>query len=175
MNDVNQQLPLRLEDNSTSSSITSFLFYFLYFFIFMILCFFIISYLYPDSICRQIYNSLKIELSEKNVEKTAEKTAEKKSKKNDETTKQLEIPKNKKKISLDEAVDQYMILQNQTNNDLGKINYLPPKQYTNKEGWCWIGKDRGFNSCIEIGRNDYCMSGDIYPTKDICINPSLRL
>jgi hypothetical protein len=59
--------------------------------------------------------------------------------------------------------------------DLGKINYIPPKQYTNKQGWCWIGKDRGFNSCIEVGRNEYCMSGDVYPTKDICINPSLRL
>jgi len=66
-------------------------------------------------------------------------------------------------------------LQNQNNSNLGKTTYLPPKQYTNKQGWCLIGNDRGFNSCIDVGRNDYCMSGDIYPTQDICIHPSLRL
>jgi hypothetical protein len=45
---------------------------------------------------------------------------------------------------------------------------------TSKAGWCFIGEDRGFRSCIEVGDNDKCMSGDIFPTMDICVNPSLR-
>ena len=43
-----------------------------------------------------------------------------------------------------------------------------------KSGWCFIGEDRGFRSCIEVGENDTCMSGDIFPRQDICVNPNLR-
>jgi len=43
-----------------------------------------------------------------------------------------------------------------------------------KAGWCYIGTDRGFRSCAEVGINDTCMSGDIFPTQEVCINPSLR-
>ena len=43
-----------------------------------------------------------------------------------------------------------------------------------KMGWCFIGEDRGFRSCEQVGINDQCMSGDIFPTKDVCMNPNLR-
>ena len=43
-----------------------------------------------------------------------------------------------------------------------------------KAGYCYIGEDRGFRSCIQVGEADMCMSGNIFPTQDICINPSLR-
>jgi len=43
-----------------------------------------------------------------------------------------------------------------------------------KSGWCFIGEDRGFRTCSEIGENDRCMSGDIFPSQEICMNPNLR-
>lgn len=43
-----------------------------------------------------------------------------------------------------------------------------------KSGWCFIGEDRGFRSCAQVGVNDECMSGDIFPSQEICMNPSLR-
>ena len=43
-----------------------------------------------------------------------------------------------------------------------------------KAGWCYIGEDRGFRSCAQVGVNDECMSGDIFPSQEICVNPSLR-
>jgi hypothetical protein len=43
-----------------------------------------------------------------------------------------------------------------------------------KSGWCYIGEDRGFRSCIRVGENEQCMSGDIFPSQEICINPKLR-
>jgi len=43
-----------------------------------------------------------------------------------------------------------------------------------KSGFCYIGEDRGFRSCIDVGEGDTCMSGDIFPTEAICINPNLR-
>ena len=44
-----------------------------------------------------------------------------------------------------------------------------------KSGFCYIGEDRGNRSCIEVGVNDECMSGNIFPSRDICINPNLRI
>jgi hypothetical protein len=43
-----------------------------------------------------------------------------------------------------------------------------------KSGWCFIGEDRGFRTCVEVGVNDSCMSGNIFPSQEICINPNLR-
>lgn len=45
---------------------------------------------------------------------------------------------------------------------------------TGKSGYCYIGEDRGFRSCIKVNENDQCMSGDIFPSQAICVNPNLR-
>jgi len=37
-----------------------------------------------------------------------------------------------------------------------------------------VGEDRGFRTCAEVGVNDECMSGDIFPSQELCINPNLR-
>lgn len=47
-------------------------------------------------------------------------------------------------------------------------------QTGNKNGWCYIGEDRGYRACAPVGMRDKCMSGDIFPSHDICINPTLR-
>ena len=43
-----------------------------------------------------------------------------------------------------------------------------------KSGWCYIGEDRGFRSCAYVNSGDECMSGDIFPSNEICVNPNLR-
>ena len=45
---------------------------------------------------------------------------------------------------------------------------------TGKSGYCYIGEDRGYRSCMKIGAGDSCMSGDIFPSQEICVNPNLR-
>lgn len=45
---------------------------------------------------------------------------------------------------------------------------------TGQAGWCYIGDDRGYRTCAEVGVNDKCMSGDIFPSQEICVNPNLR-
>jgi len=68
----------------------------------------------------------------------------------------------------------------QTQNQQGSNNDYQANEATSsigssgKAGWCYIGEDRGFRSCAEVGVNDECMSGDIFPSQEICINPSLR-
>jgi hypothetical protein len=43
-----------------------------------------------------------------------------------------------------------------------------------KGGWCLIGEDRGFRSCASVENSNQCMSGEIFPTNEICVNPRLR-
>jgi hypothetical protein len=66
----------------------------------------------------------------------------------------------------------------QNTNDEYQANEASSSLYTDattgKAGWCYIGEDRGFRSCAQVGINDTCMSGDIFPSQDICVNPSLR-
>jgi len=64
-------------------------------------------------------------------------------------------------------------------NDASKQSEPMPSESTNyttgKAGWCFIGEDRGIRSCSQVGVNDMCMSGDIFPTQDVCMNPNLRV
>jgi len=46
-------------------------------------------------------------------------------------------------------------------------------------GWCYVGashksSDKGPRTCIEVGQFDKCMSGDIFPSQSICVNPKLK-
>ena len=43
-----------------------------------------------------------------------------------------------------------------------------------KSGWCFVGESDSVRHCAHVGVNDVCMSGDIFPTRDVCINPNLR-
>ena len=51
---------------------------------------------------------------------------------------------------------------------------LSSLQTSGKSGWCYIGEDQGIRACAEVGVNDKCMSGDIFPSQEICMNPNLR-
>lgn len=48
------------------------------------------------------------------------------------------------------------------------------KHQSGKAGYCYIGEDRGFRSCIKVEAGDKCMSGDVFSRPEICMNPSLR-
>ena len=51
----------------------------------------------------------------------------------------------------------------------------PVPSASGKSGWCYTGMDQGFRNCAPVGASDICMSGDIFPSQDICINQSLRV
>lgn len=48
------------------------------------------------------------------------------------------------------------------------------RQTTSQAGYCYIGEQGGIRSCIKVNESDMCMSGDIFPTHAICVNPTLR-
>jgi hypothetical protein len=89
--------------------------------------------------------------------------------------------------SVQSAITQKDMTQNNTLNKAlntsqqtqqkGPNDYEPHEatsSVTGKAGWCYIGEDRGFRSCSQVGVNDVCMSGDIFPSNELCVNPNLR-
>ncbi len=47
-------------------------------------------------------------------------------------------------------------------------------QLAKKAGYCYVGTLNKKRTCIEIDEDDKCMSGDIFPTRDLCMNPNIR-
>jgi hypothetical protein len=93
---------------------------------------------------------------------------------------------------LSKAIPQADIMQNNTLNkvlnqsnvekNIGRTHeYVADDATSNiqktnsKGGYCYIGEERGHRSCMRVNDSDTCMSGEIFPTRDICINPSLRV
>ena len=43
-----------------------------------------------------------------------------------------------------------------------------------QKGYCYVGTDRGYRSCIYVKDRDSCMSEQIFPSKAVCEYPGLR-
>ena len=65
-------------------------------------------------------------------------------------------------------------LDNSSNYNVQADDSYSSIQGAGKSGWCLIGEDQGIRSCMQVGPNDQCMSGDIFPTNAVCVNPNLR-
>jgi hypothetical protein len=76
------------------------------------------------------------------------------------------------KNSLEKALSQTE--SKKKDNDYEPHEASSSVHHTGKKGWCFIGEDRGYRTCSKVNENDKCMSGDIFPTQELCINPNLR-
>ena len=99
-------------------------------------------------------------------------------------------------LTLDDAIEKAIKQFNQSNTDVsgnagdtgstvltdvlddasteGFSNYTPISSDTPNLGqlnWCFIDDGVGCNALA----TEECMSGDIFPTRDVCINPKLRM
>jgi len=52
------------------------------------------------------------------------------------------------------------------------LDYLLKKE-NNVQEWCFVGESNGVRHCT-ISEGNKCISGNVFPTKDLCINPKLR-
>jgi len=41
-----------------------------------------------------------------------------------------------------------------------------------KAGWCLVGEYNGTRGCIEVNDSSKCLSGQVFPTQQLCINPA---
>jgi hypothetical protein len=61
-----------------------------------------------------------------------------------------------------------------TINKKEKTDPVPLQTSTQEHGYCYIGKNNNVRNCAKVSSKNKCMSGDIFPTMDLCINPNLR-
>ncbi len=73
--------------------------------------------------------------------------------------------------SLKKAIEQPKKKREDVNADDSTESNIQQKKAS---GYCYIGSDRGYRTCVEMGKNDTCASGKVFPSKDICVNPNLR-
>jgi hypothetical protein len=44
---------------------------------------------------------------------------------------------------------------------------------SSKGSWCLVGEYKGSRGCVEVGDNDKCMSNQLFPNKQMCLNPTM--
>lgn len=44
---------------------------------------------------------------------------------------------------------------------------------TTKQSWCLVGEHAEKRGCIQIDEYDKCMSGQVYPSQKMCLNPTM--
>jgi len=107
---------------------------------------------------------------EKNDEKYDEKNNEKiikdvENKNNNSQTLETTV-KNKKPLKTENSKK---IIANEENEEPEPI-----RTDALSSGYCYIGKVNDTRYCTKVDARSKCMSGDIYPTMDVCVNPNLR-
>ena len=50
----------------------------------------------------------------------------------------------------------------------------PIQSDSQQNGYCYIGKINNSRYCAKVSSRNSCMSGDIFPTMAVCINPNLK-
>ena len=62
---------------------------------------------------------------------------------------------------------------NELNNAINNSTSYKKEQDVKENSFCYIGYDDGQRVCTNAFEGDTCMSGQIFPKMDICINPRL--
>ena len=44
---------------------------------------------------------------------------------------------------------------------------------TSKSNWCLVGEYDGKRGCVEVGESDKCISNQLFPSQQLCLNPTL--
>lgn len=96
-------------------------------------------------------NEDKIKQMNKNIKKQIKKRKEK--------NKEREIEQNKEKGGVNRLINK----MNYKDNQISRIN-----------GYCFIGNEDNKRNCTEIYEGNICMSGEIFPSQQLCMFPNLR-
>jgi hypothetical protein len=63
---------------------------------------------------------------------------------------------------------------NELTQKVDTVSNYKQEQQVKENSFCYIGYESGQRECTNVFDGDICMSGEIFPKMDICINPNLR-
>lgn len=79
--------------------------------------------------------------------------------------------------TIDLAEDTVKQLSSDVDEEESEDESEPEPDYNRKNnqiGWCYVGTDNNYRSCVKVGEMDECLSGKVYRTEEVCHNPTLR-
>ena len=125
-----------------------------------------------------IKDKVSSEKSVKNLEEpkqpkqTTKNNTEEEEEEEEEEQEESSMLKNERKIDMRSRA-----VSSETKNNILEKEYKEPQPLqgsSGDQGYCYIGKQNDLRYCAKVSSRNKCMSGDIFPTIDICINPNLR-
>jgi hypothetical protein len=75
-----------------------------------------------------------------------------------------------KDIHLDKSINQPPLVA--PLNPLPNSTTNPIQTPSSKQNWCLVGEYKGTRGCIEISEQDKCLSGQVFPNQQMCLNPT---
>jgi hypothetical protein len=76
-----------------------------------------------------------------------------------------------KSSSLDSAINNSKPGMNQPVPD-ASVDPIQKPITAGKVNWCLVGEYQGKRGCIEVDDDSKCMSGQVFPTQNMCLNPT---
>ena len=73
---------------------------------------------------------------------------------------------------LDKSLNVSGIHYNEPSPDTS-INPIQKPITSGKQSWCLVGEYQGKRGCIAVSDSNKCLSGQIFPTQQLCLNPTL--
>ena len=61
----------------------------------------------------------------------------------------------------------------QLNNKINSMSSYKQEQLSKENSYCYIGTDNGQRECASMYPGEVCMSGQIFPKMEVCVNPHL--
>ena len=123
------------------------------------------------------------EIPEEITEEVLEKQKDKNSDEDGTVYSKLDLAAENEKKETDENPDQLdNVLREKNeqkfNDNLEKNNNYKANNMSmnvnKKSGYCYLGEDRGVRSCVQVNEDDTCLSNQIFPTQELCVNPNLK-
>lgn len=74
--------------------------------------------------------------------------------------------------NIDDAINQPPTTAPEQPNPDTSTSPIQTSPASSKNQWCLVGEYNGARGCIAVGEQDKCMSGQLFPTQQMCLNPT---
>ena len=75
--------------------------------------------------------------------------------------------------TLDNKINQPPIIAPRPPSPNETSNPIQSSSSPSKSQWCLVGEYNGSRGCVNVSDQDKCLSGQVFPSQQICLNPNL--
>jgi hypothetical protein len=74
---------------------------------------------------------------------------------------------------LDKNINQPPILPPRIPDPNETTNPIQSGNSSSKSQWCLVGEYNGTRGCVNVSEQDKCLSGQVFPNQQVCLNPNI--